>query len=135
MNLCILASTEFRWYEPWGNPVVICALAALTLVGGVVVMCKSSDPVKGRQYCWAYGYFYVLTVAFAISYHCYIEWNIQKELIDILMKDGRSDLYESVMVEGLRSLAVSDMFSSGLMAIGAVFGLISVLKIRRGDAK
>ncbi|MES2983227.1 MAG: hypothetical protein V4727_13015 [Verrucomicrobiota bacterium] len=109
------------------------ALAALTLIGGIMAIWKARDPIKGRQYCWAYGYFYMFTIAFAFFYHCYIQWTIQEELIHVLIAEGRSENYEDVLTDGLRSLAVSAMFSCITIALGAVFGLISVLRIREGN--
>jgi hypothetical protein len=133
MNIQNLATVKWQWYEPWGNPALMISLASITLVGGIIAVWKAADPTRGRRYCWAYGYFYIFTIAFAAFYHFFIQWTIQESLINVLIEEGRSDNYDNYLTDGLRSLAVSDMFCCITIAIGAIFGLLAVLRIREGE--
>ena len=75
----------------------------------------------------------MFTIAFAAFYHSYIQWTIQESLINVLIEEGRSDNYDNYLTDGMRSLAVSDMFCCVTIAIGAIFGLLAVFRIRQGE--
>jgi hypothetical protein len=133
MNFALMAYLKLQWYEPSGNLTLMISLASITFVGGIIAVWKAADPTKGRQYCWAYGYFYLFTIAFAAFYHFSIEWTIKESLLHVLITEGHPGDYKLYLADSLRSLAVSDMFCCIIIAIGAIFGLLAVLRIRKGE--